>query len=137
MKKLGVFICLLFVAFIVFAQTEATDTITISGRISKIEALQKDWNATNGVSGEKIYQIYWMEFTLPTDSMTGLPASLANNLPSYLVFASPSSGLWSELDHFRRFKIKDKVTIIMSIEALNQFMHNEKRNILVSNIKLF
>jgi hypothetical protein len=136
MKKWVVFIWGLFVILNAFAQAEATDTVTVSGRISKIEALQKDWNSGNGVSGEKNYQIYWLEFTLPTAGMTGMPATGAARLPANLVFASPSSGLWSELEAYRHCKVKDTVSITFKRKYLEQFISMEKDCILINKISL-
>lgn len=135
MKKTTLFFAGLLFAMIVKAQSGISDTLFISGRISKIETLQKDWNAGNAKSGEKIYHIYWMKFTMPTDTIDVQPSGFTGKLPHVLVFNSPSSGLFSELEAYRHFSENDKVVIKVRTDDLNQFIMNKRGDIMILSIR--
>jgi hypothetical protein len=135
MKKTTLFLAGLLFAMIGIAQSGISDTLFISGRISKIETLQKDWNASNGNSGEKIYHIYWLKFTIPTDTIDVQPSGSVGKLPPVLVFSSPSSGLFSELEAYRHFNEKDKVVIKVRKDDLNQFIMYKTGDIMILSIR--
>ncbi len=135
MKLITVFILGLLLTSAVFAQSGTTDTVVVSAKISKIEMLQKDWNASDGHAGEKIYHIYWMEFTLSTDTLEISPADLNMKMPQHLVFKSPCSGLLSELELYRSFTVNDKVEIKLRLADLTAFIHNETRNMALLSIR--
>jgi hypothetical protein len=109
--------------------------VIVTGKISKVEILQKDWNALDGHAGEKIYHIYWLEFTLPTDTMDIRPAIVNVKMPKRLVFKSPSSGLLSELELYRSFTVKDRVEIKLRLTDLTAFINNETGNIALLSIR--
>jgi hypothetical protein len=135
-KQTFVFIIGLFISTLLYSQTGNYDSIVINGRIIKSKILQKDWNSRYGNSGNKTYQLYWLEFTLQTDSVTIQPAGINIKLPGTLFFKTPSSGLLSELQPYHEIKAKDFVTITFQQQYLEQFIRKESEAILISKIKL-
>jgi hypothetical protein len=135
-KQAFVFITGLFISAFLYSQSGNQDTVLVSGRVSKTEILQKDWNSRYGNSGNKTYPLYWLEFTLQTDSVTFLPVGKNIKLPDRLVFKTPSSGLWSELQPYREIRVKDVVVITFQLQYLEQFIRKESEAILIKKITL-
>jgi hypothetical protein len=56
-------------------------------------------------------------------------------LPKSVSFRTGSSGYWSYLDHYRKFKVNDVVAVTVVSEYLQQFINKDRENILIDKIK--
>jgi len=128
MKNISLSLFVLLFVLKSLAQVNTKDTVNICGKITRVQILQKDWG-----NSDKLKQIYWVEITLEPDSIQTI--SKVITLPQRITFKSPSSGYMAKLNHFRGFKEKDRVSITIISEYLEQFINKAMESVPISEIK--